>query len=175
VNRAISESFTASGAIEAALEDLASGTAAILVAAPVEAEGLDSGEATSAIEPRKFVSVYDNPYDAVEDEQIRCLIDGVGRKMLKRYLRQKYNLEWEEYLAAFDLPSDYPSVAPKYSDSKRQEALDIGLGSVVPKTPRALRAIEEAPAQPPQSTSVRRRRQRDAAISGSIQASRVAA
>lgn len=179
VHKAFAETYAAAGGIASVTEALASSVAASLTApvteveAEVEQEAV--AEAAPAAEPIKLVSIFENPYDAVEDEVVRCLIDGVGKKMLKRYVFAKYNLKWDEYLAAFDLPADYPSVAPKYSDSKKAEAIALGLGSTVPKTPRALRALEEASTQTPRTTSERRRRNRDPQKSGTMTASRAAA
>ena len=44
-----------------------------------------------------------------------CLEDGRKLKMLKRYLRSKFDMTPEEYRAKWDLPSDYPMVAPNYA------------------------------------------------------------
>jgi predicted transcriptional regulator len=178
VHKAFAETYAAAGGIASVTEALASSVAASLTApvATVEAEVEQETVAEEApAEPVKLVSIFENPYDAVEHEVVRCLIDGVGKKMLKRYVFAKYNLKWDEYLAAFNLPSDYPSVAPKYSDSKKAEAIALGLGSTVPKTPRALRALEEASTQTPRTTSERRRRNRDPQKSGTMTASRAAA
>lgn len=183
VHSAFAETYAAAGGIASTTEALASSVAASLTA-PVTAVEVASlaesakeavEEAAPAAEPVKLVSIFENPYDAVEHEVVRCLIDGVGKKMLKRYVLAKYKLKWEQYLEMFDLPADYPSVAPKYSDSKKAEAIALGLGSTVPKTPRALRAVEDASLQTPRTTSERRRRNRDPQKSGTMTASRAAA
>jgi predicted transcriptional regulator len=181
VHSAFAETYAAAGGIAGSTAALASSVAASL-SAPItslEVASLTEGaletvaDEAPAEEPRKYVSIFENPYDAVEDEVVKCLIDGVGKKMLKRYVRAKYNLEWEQYLEMFDLPADYPSVAPKYSDSKKAEAIALGLGSTVPKTPRAERGLQEA--QTPRTTSERRRRNRDPQKSGTMTATRAAA
>jgi predicted transcriptional regulator len=175
VHAVFAETYAATGSIANITAELASSVAASL-SAPAAAVDTEAAEEAPVEEaPRKLVSIFENPWDAVEDEVVRCLMDGVGKKMLKRYLRSKYNLEWEEYLAAFNLPADYPSVAPKYSDSKKAEAIALGLGSTVPKTPRALRALEETPSQTPLSTGARRRRNRDPQKSGTMTVARAAA
>lgn len=177
VHSAFAETYAATGSVASMNDALASSVAASLTAPVVETEVAQEAveEAAPAAEQPKLVSIFADPYDAVEHEVVRCLIDGVGKKMLKRYVFAKYNLTWDEYLAAFDLPSDYPSVAPKYSESKKAEALALGLGSTVPKTPRALRALQEASTQTPRTTSERRRRNRDPQKSGTMTASRAAA
>lgn len=65
---------------------------------------------------------------SVHDDYIVCLEDGKKLKMLKRYLRSQYNLSPDEYRRKWNLPSDYPMVAPAYSRKRSQFAKDIGLG-----------------------------------------------
>jgi predicted transcriptional regulator len=65
---------------------------------------------------------------SVNDEYIVCLEDGKKLKMLKRYLRSQYNMSPDEYRRKWNLPSDYPMVAPAYSRKRSQFAKDIGLG-----------------------------------------------
>jgi len=56
------------------------------------------------------------------------LEDGKKLKMLKRYLRTNFNLSPEEYRAKWNLPSDYPMVAPSYAEKRAEMAKAIGLG-----------------------------------------------
>lgn len=65
---------------------------------------------------------------SIADEHIVCLEDGKKLKMLKRYLRSQYNMSPEEYRQKWNLPADYPMVAPAYSRKRSQFAKDIGLG-----------------------------------------------
>lgn len=65
---------------------------------------------------------------SITDDYIICLEDGKQLKMLKRYLRTKYNMTPEQYRAKWNLPADYPMVAPGYSRRRSQFAKDIGLG-----------------------------------------------
>ena len=48
--------------------------------------------------------------------------------MLKRYLRTNYDMSPEEYRERWNLPSDYPMVAPNYAEKRRELAKKIGLG-----------------------------------------------
>lgn len=57
-----------------------------------------------------------------------CLEDGRKLKMLKRYLRTRYDLTPDEYRARWNLPGDYPMVAPNYAKVRSQKAKEIGLG-----------------------------------------------
>jgi predicted transcriptional regulator len=70
---------------------------------------------------------------SVTPDYIICLEDGAKLKMLKRYIRTRYNLSPEEYRRKWGLPSDYPMTAPNYSATRSQLARDIGLGQKAPK------------------------------------------
>lgn len=67
---------------------------------------------------------------SVTDDYIICLEDGKKLKMLKRYLRTNYDLSPEEYRARWNLPTDYPMVAPNYANMRSSFAKQIGLGKV---------------------------------------------
>jgi predicted transcriptional regulator len=67
---------------------------------------------------------------SVSDEYIVCLEDGKKLTMLKRYLRTHYNMSPEEYRKKWDLPHDYPMVAPAYARLRSAFAKKIGLGRV---------------------------------------------
>jgi len=68
---------------------------------------------------------------SVQDDYIVCLEDGAQLKMLKRYLRSRYNLSPEEYRRKWGLPADYPMVAPAYAARRSDFARQIGLGKGV--------------------------------------------
>ena len=57
-----------------------------------------------------------------------CLEDGRKFKSLKRHLRTKYNMSPEEYRAKWNLPKDYPMVAPNYAKARSDLAKQMGLG-----------------------------------------------
>lgn len=61
-------------------------------------------------------------------DHIICLEDGKKLKMLKRYLRTRYQMTPEEYRAKWGLPPDYPMVAPSYAERRSTFAKKIGLG-----------------------------------------------
>lgn len=63
--------------------------------------------------------------DSVTDDLIYCLFDGVGRKMITRHILAKYNMTWPEYLEYCKLPSDYPRVAPNYSEDHSRSMVRI--------------------------------------------------
>ncbi|WP_041536044.1 MucR family transcriptional regulator [Parvibaculum lavamentivorans] len=67
---------------------------------------------------------------SVTSDYIVCLEDGKKLKMLKRYLRSQFGLTPEEYRARWNLPHDYPMVAPNYAAQRSKLAKQIGLGRV---------------------------------------------
>ena len=65
---------------------------------------------------------------SIQNDYIICLEDGKKLKMLKRYLRTRYNLSPDEYRRKWGLGADYPMVAPSYSSLRSNFAKEIGLG-----------------------------------------------
>ena len=82
--------------------------------------------------PAKTIEEKSNPAvpvgKSVTPDYLICLEDGRKLKMLKRYLRSRYNLTPEEYRARWNLPADYPMVAPNYAKRRSEFAKEIGLG-----------------------------------------------
>jgi predicted transcriptional regulator len=66
---------------------------------------------------------------SITPEFIICLEDGKKLKMLKRHLRTAYNLSPEQYRERWNLPADYPMVAPNYAKQRSKLAKAIGLGT----------------------------------------------
>jgi predicted transcriptional regulator len=65
---------------------------------------------------------------SVTPDYIVCLEDGRKLKMLKRYLRTRFDMTPEEYRTKWNLPPDYPMVAPNYAKLRSRHAKQIGLG-----------------------------------------------
>lgn len=65
---------------------------------------------------------------SVTNDFIICLEDGRKLKMLKRYLRARYDMSPEDYRRRWSLPADYPMVAPSYTARRSEFAKAIGLG-----------------------------------------------
>lgn len=65
---------------------------------------------------------------SVTPEYIVCLEDGKKFKSLKRHLRTQYNMTPEQYREKWNLPPDYPMVAPNYAAARSQLAKQMGLG-----------------------------------------------
>lgn len=95
------------GAVNAVLRGLA---------APVKVE------VTTSLQPAVPVK------KSVTPEYLVCLEDGKRFKSLKRHLRSRYNLTPEEYRLRWNLPPDYPMVAPSYAAERSKLAKAQGLG-----------------------------------------------
>ncbi len=66
---------------------------------------------------------------SITADYIICLEDGKKLKMLKRHLKTAYNMTPEEYRERWQLPPDYPMVAPSYARHRSTLAKKIGLGT----------------------------------------------
>ncbi len=66
---------------------------------------------------------------SITNEFIICLEDGKQLKMLKRHLKTHYSLSPEEYREKWNLPHDYPMVAPNYARARSELAKKMGLGT----------------------------------------------
>jgi predicted transcriptional regulator len=66
---------------------------------------------------------------SVKPDYIICLEDGKKLKMLRRHLLTNYQMTPEQYRAKWNLPPDYPMVAPNYTEQRRTLAKKIGLGT----------------------------------------------
>jgi predicted transcriptional regulator len=86
--------------------------------------GLGEETVVEEVRPEPAVSIR----ASIKPDYIVCLEDGKKLKMLKRYLRTNYNMTPEEYRARWNLPTDYPMVAPNYAEKRRDLAKKIGLG-----------------------------------------------
>ncbi len=65
---------------------------------------------------------------SVTPNYIVCLEDGKKLKLLKRHLRTAYGMTLAEYRVKWNLPADYPMVAPNYAKQRSEFAKKIGLG-----------------------------------------------
>ena len=66
---------------------------------------------------------------SIKPDYIVCLEDGKKLKMLKRHIMTHYNLTPDQYRTKWNLPADYPMVAPNYAAQRRTLAMKIGLGT----------------------------------------------
>jgi predicted transcriptional regulator len=86
-----------------------------------------NGEVSSVrplAEPQPAVSVK----RSIHRDYLVCLEDGKKFKSLRRHLRTHYDLSPEQYREKWNLPADYPMVAPNYAETRSRLAKKIGLG-----------------------------------------------
>ncbi|MGK2910429.1 MucR family transcriptional regulator [Sphingobium sp. UBA5915] len=123
------------------------GGAAVAATAPaVEAKADAVGAAAPEAQFKPAVTIQES---LASPDHILSLIDGKPYKALKRHL-SAHGLTTADYRARFDLPADYPMVAPGYSASRREVAIRLGLGGkrkgvAAPTTPAAEAAAASAP------------------------------
>ena len=65
---------------------------------------------------------------SITPDHVICLEDGKKLKMLKRHLRSTYDMSPDEYRSKWNLPPDYPMVAPNYAARRSELAKKSGLG-----------------------------------------------
>jgi len=65
---------------------------------------------------------------SITPEYLVCLEDGKQFKSLKRHLRTQYRMTPDQYRAKWNLPADYPMVAPNYAAARSRLAQQMGLG-----------------------------------------------
>ncbi|HEX5537357.1 MAG TPA: MucR family transcriptional regulator [Sphingobium sp.] len=87
--------------------------------------GLGSPAAAPEVKQEPAVSIR----SSIKPDYIVCLEDGKKLKMLKRHLMTHYQMTPDEYRAKWNLPADYPMVAPNYAEQRRSLAKKIGLGT----------------------------------------------
>lgn len=72
---------------------------------------------------------------SITNDYLICLEDGQKFKSLKRHLGVHYGLSPEEYRAKWNLPADYPMVAPNYAMKRSALAKAVGLGRKAKEVP----------------------------------------
>lgn len=83
-----------------------------------------AGDAPASPELKPAVAIE----QSVSPEYIVCLEDGKHLKMLKRHLMSRYQMTPADYRLKWNLPADYPMVAPAYAERRAVVAREIGLG-----------------------------------------------
>ena len=101
--------------------------------------GKEPEPATPAKEPAVSIR------SSVKPDFIVCLEDGKKLKMLKRHLMTHYQMTPEQYRTKWNLPRDYPMVAPSYAAHRKDLAVKIGLGKKKVEAPAS--AAKAAPAK----------------------------
>lgn len=65
---------------------------------------------------------------SIQSDHLVCLEDGQKFKSLKRHLMTHHGLTPEQYREKWELPGDYPMVAPSYAEARSRLAKEMGLG-----------------------------------------------
>jgi len=94
---------------------------------------VSSGEPVAAAEAAKPAVPVKK---SITPDYIVCLEDGKQFKSLKRHLRTQYGLSPEQYREKWNLPADYPMVAPNYAEARSKLAKQLGLGQQRKKSRR---------------------------------------
>src|SRR3954451_21089479 len=79
-------------------------------------------------EPKPALAPAVSVKKSVTPDYLVCLDDGKKFKSLKRHLRTTYGMTPEQYRAKWDLPRDYPMVAPNYAKARSELVKTMGLG-----------------------------------------------
>lgn len=93
--------------------------------------GTASGSAAAGA-PEEWLPAVSSRKSLSNPEHILSMIDGKPYKSLKRHLSAR-GLTPQAYRDRYKLPSNYPMVAPAYSEQRREVAKRLGLG----RKPRA--------------------------------------
>jgi predicted transcriptional regulator len=96
---------------------------------------------------------------SVKSDAIACLECGAKFKMLKRHLGTDHGITPADYRVRWNLPTDYPMVAPDYAAMRAELARKIGLGRKPGQSPKA-----KAQAQPMAEPAPARRKKLGAAF-----------
>lgn len=127
--KAAEKTAAASQEPEAVSEPIEAVSEQVAETAPVDAGPVDPLEEKFGDRVLRTTWMNMKPEDAIKPNEIICLIDGQGRKMLHRHLKSKHGMTPEEYREWFNLPDDYPMTAPGYSKEKSAYAKEVGLGT----------------------------------------------
>ena len=65
---------------------------------------------------------------SISGDHLVCLECGGTFKSLKRHLMTHHDLSPDAYREKWDLPADYPMVAPSYAEARSRLAKEMGLG-----------------------------------------------
>ena len=84
---------------------------------------------------------------SIHADYIVCLEDGKKFKSLKRHLRTQYEMTPEQYRDKWNLPADYPMVAPNYAKHRSSLAKKIGLGTKPRASGRRCRTSPSPPSR----------------------------
>lgn len=109
---------------------------------------LEAGEAiaaTAPVEEEEAPAV--SMRKAFGKKQIICMICGKSMKTLARHLKTAHNMTAKEYRTQFGIPRTQPLAAKDYSETRKQMAIDRGLGENLAKARAAKGKAKRKPAE----------------------------
>jgi len=98
---------------------------------------LEKGEVMTAAAPAEEMAPAISKKKAFGKDQVVCMICGKGMKTLARHLRTAHAMAPGQYRKQFGIPRSQSLAARNYSESRRQLALDRGLGEKLAKAREA--------------------------------------
>lgn len=108
--------------------------------------GLTSPQTAPVLEEVKNPAV--SIKKSITSDYLICLDDGKQFKSLKRHLRSAYHMSPEDYRAKWNLPRDYPMVAPAYAAKRSAFAKQSGLGQGGRKPPVVRESVRKGRGRP---------------------------
>lgn len=94
---------------------------------------LEKGESIGAESIEQAAAPTMTRKKAFGKDKITCMICGKEMKTLARHLKTAHDMKPGEYRKQFDIPRTQPLAARAYSESRRQMAVDRGLGENLAK------------------------------------------
>ncbi|ALC15904.1 transcriptional regulator, MucR family [Desulfuromonas soudanensis] len=94
---------------------------------------LEKGEALGAESMEQAAAPTMTRKKAFGKDKITCMICSKEMKTLARHLKTAHDMKPGEYRKQFDIPRTQPLAARAYSESRRQMAVDRGLGENLAK------------------------------------------
>jgi predicted transcriptional regulator len=89
---------------------------------------IEKGESVAEAAPAEVALTKADVKKSIGKDKIKCLICGKAMKTLTRHLKTAHDLKPGQYRKQFGIPSSQSLAAKSYSESRRQMALDRGLG-----------------------------------------------
>ncbi len=96
---------------------------------------LEKGEASARKQPREEAAATPavSRKKAFGKDKVICMLCGKEMKTLARHLKTAHDMKPGEYRKQFDIPRTQPLAARAYSESRRQMAIERGLGENLAK------------------------------------------
>ena len=89
---------------------------------------IEKGETVTAEAPAEEAGPAISKKKAFGKDKVYCMICGKAMKTLARHLKTAHDLKPGQYRKQFGIPSKQSLAARSYSESRRQMAIDRGLG-----------------------------------------------